>query len=144
LVKWAVGFDATRGDIVALSARAFVEPEVVTTKFWDAPWFMVALRQAGALLVACLALFFIGRPLLKSLRKPREALPGVSAANGTQAQQAAADLRQSLPHQPVTLDMIEAAPSYADRATLLRDFVKQDPERALVTVRQLIQEGANG
>ncbi len=142
LVKGAVGFDATRGDIVALSARAFVEPEVVTRNFWDAPWFMVALRQAGAVLVACLALFFVGRPLLKSLRKQTEAKPDGSVSAPETA--SAAGPRASLSHEPVTLDMIEAAPSYADRATLLRDFVKQDPERALVTVRQLIQEGANG
>ena len=44
----------------------------------------------------------------------------------------------------VTLEMIEAAPSYEARANLVRAFVRQDPERAALVVRQLMQEGANG
>jgi flagellar M-ring protein FliF len=43
----------------------------------------------------------------------------------------------------ITLDMIEAAPSYEARAQLVRSFVKQDPERAAHIVRHLMQERGN-
>jgi flagellar M-ring protein FliF len=140
LVKGAVGFDATRGDVVALSARPFAEPDIEVENFWDAPWFMVAIRQLGAIIVALLALFFIGRPLLKALRK---------FANAEEPEAGSVDMSALAPtrradQSPITLDMIESAPSYADRATLVRDFVKQDPDRATVVVRQLMKESGNG
>ena len=42
-------------------------------------------------------------------------------------------------NQPITLDMIEAAPGYAARAELIRSFVRQDPDRAALVVRDLIR-----
>jgi flagellar M-ring protein FliF len=44
----------------------------------------------------------------------------------------------------VTLEMIEAAPSYEARANLVRAFVRQDSARAAQVVRQLMLENANG
>ena len=44
----------------------------------------------------------------------------------------------------ITLEMIEAAPSYETRANLVRAFVRQDSARAALVVRQLMQEGAHG
>lgn len=51
---------------------------------------------------------------------------------------------QSRAPVPVTIEMIEAAPSYEDRANLVRSFIRQDPERAAMVVRQMIQERADG
>jgi flagellar M-ring protein FliF len=48
------------------------------------------------------------------------------------------------PSRPVTLDMIEAAPGYTDRATLIRNFVRQDPARAALVVRDLIRADMPG
>ena len=39
----------------------------------------------------------------------------------------------------MTLDMIESAPGYAARAALIRNFVRQDPDRAALVVRDLIR-----
>ena len=55
------------------------------------------------------------------------------------AQQALID-----PNKPVTLDMIEATPGYANRAELIRNFVKQDPDRAALVVRDLIRADMPG
>ena len=51
---------------------------------------------------------------------------------------------QPRPSNQVTIEMIEAAPSYETRANLVRSFIRQDPERAALVVRQMIQERANG
>jgi flagellar M-ring protein FliF len=44
----------------------------------------------------------------------------------------------------VTLDMIEAAPGYSARAELIRNFVRQDPARAALVVRDLIRADMPG
>lgn len=151
LVKGAVGFDAARGDVVAISSRAFVDPEAATVSWWDRPLTMMLLRQGGALLVALLILFFVGKPMLAGLRKRKAARDEANAleeqllsatrpnAAGKKALGSASDADRNR----VTLDMIEAAPSYSARADLVRDFVRQDPERAAVVVRQLVKEGAD-
>ena len=94
-------------------------------------------------IVALLVLLFIGRPLLRMLKEKAETA------------KEEADLERKLlgataPGSPnramrnVTLEMIEAAPSYEERASLVRNFVKQDAARAALVVRQLVQERADG
>jgi flagellar M-ring protein FliF len=137
LVKGAVGYDQARGDVVAISSRKFVEVPESKTSWSDAPWLMPLIRQVSALLGGLLVLIFIGRPMLKLLRSK-------SAPNETAAleQQLLSATENSSRH--VTLEMIEAAPSYEARANLVRGFVGQDAERAALVVRQLMQEGGNG
>ncbi len=150
LVKGAVGFDQARGDVVAISARPFVETEAAVENIWDAPWFMFAVRQVGALIVALLVLLFIGRPLLKALRARAAASQAAQVATaldqsaGSIAIKGAAAPTGATDPYAVTLEMIENAPSYAERATLVRGFVRQDPVRASMVVRQLMGENASG
>lgn len=137
LVKGAVGFDATRGDVVAIASHAFAEAAPVEpVAFYDKPWFMSVVRQVGALIAAILAFFLIGRPVLRALRGraqrgKEEALITTNLLGVTKAR------------APVTLDMIEAAPSYEARANLVRDFVRQDSAKAANVVRQLMATTPN-
>jgi flagellar M-ring protein FliF len=137
LVKGAVGYDQVRGDVVAISSRKFIETPEIQTSWTDAPWLMPLIRQVGALLGGLLVLIFIGRPMLKLLRNK-------SAPNDTaEIEQQLMSVTENSSRQ-VTLEMIEAAPSYEARANLVRSFVGQDAERAALVVRQLMQEGGNG
>lgn len=140
LVKGAVGFNAERGDIVAISARPFAEQATEEVEFWDQPWFMPLVQQVGALLAAVLAFVLIGRPIAKSAQSK-------IAATKEQAeteQQLLGVTGQNAHNKAITIDMIEAAPSYEARANLVRSFVRQDPERAAMVVRQMIGERDNG
>jgi flagellar M-ring protein FliF len=140
LVKGAVGFNAQRGDVVAISARPFAEQTEEAVNFWDQPWFFPLVQQAGAVLAALFAFLFIGRPLVKALK-------GRMAAQKEQAeteQQLLAATDQPRAADAVTIEMIEAAPSYEARANLVRSFIRQDPERAALVVRQMIGDRANG
>lgn len=146
LIKGAVGFDQARGDVVAVSVQKFAPiPEVEEPPFYEAPWVASAGRNIGVLVLAALLIFGIGRPLLAK----RSALP---AANGARRaalgnEIAAAIAQQSRgggPQAQVTLDMIEAAPGYANRAELIRNFVRQDPARAALVVRDLIRSDMPG
>jgi flagellar M-ring protein FliF len=140
LVKGAVGYDAARGDTVAISASPFAETGEGAPAFWDQPWFLPLLQQIGGVLAAIIAFFVIGRPLIKAA-KARAAVAAerqeterlLTAATGTP---------RATPS--VTLEMIEAEPSYEARAKLVRSFIQQDPERASLVVRQMIRERANG
>ncbi len=140
LVKGAVGFNAERGDLVAISARPFAEQAEQAVSFWDQPWFFPLVQQVGAVLGALLAFLIIGRPLVGAVK------------NRMAASRERADMEQKLlaatgvPRAPaaVTIEMIEAAPSYEARANLVRSFIRQDPERAALVVRQMVKEPANG
>jgi flagellar M-ring protein FliF len=144
LVKGAVGFKAERGDVVAISARPFAQEAEVVVNFWDAPWFFPLVQQAGALLVALFAFFVIGGPLVKAV-KARMAASKELAETEQKLMQAAAKQEASRPaNGTVTIDMIESAPSYEARAKLVRAFVRQDPQRAALVVRQMVGKPSNG
>ena len=147
LVKGAVGFDGARGDVVALSARSFAPVTQPEPAWWEAGWVGLVTRNITALLVAALVIFGIAKPLMKrtgaalakraeSQAAQRQAVTGEIAA--AIANQATAD-----PNARITLEMIEAAHSYETRAALIRSFVRQDPARAALVVRDLIRTDTN-
>ena len=148
LVKGAVGYDDARGDVIAISQRPFVKIEQSEPAFYDQNWFLPLVKQVGAIFAALLAFLFIGRPLIRSARQ-RAAERAERAAAIEESLLAATDARPALAPAPrangeITLEMIEAAPSYEARANLVRAFVRQDSARAALVVRQLMQEGAHG
>lgn len=160
LVKGAVGFDQNRGDIIAVSSRKFADVDVapVSGNWWDAPWVSMVARNVSALLIAALLIFGFAKPLMKrraiAATQRTEQTAAAREAQRTQVgQEIAATLANETridPSQPVTLDMIEATPGYANRAELIRSFVRQDPARAALVVRDLIRvdnpngDGRNG
>jgi flagellar M-ring protein FliF len=147
LVKGAVGFDQQRGDQFALTSRQFADPDATpATKWYESPWIGVVGRNLTGLVVALLAFFGVVKPLMKRIAKPKGAEsmdPAVQtvkrAGIGNEIAAALANEAVGNPDKPVTLDMIEAAPGYADRAALIRNFVRQDPDRAALVVRDLIR-----
>ena len=143
LVKGAVGFKADRGDVVAISARPFAEEAPVVVNFWDAPWFFPLVQQLGAVLGALLAFFVIGRPLVQAV-KARMAASKERAETEQKFMQAASRKGGLSTGGTITLDMIEAAPSYEARANLVRAFVRQDPQRAALVIRQMLGQPSNG
>lgn len=151
LVKSAVGFDQSRGDVVALTSRAF-EPvaDADAAKWYQAGWVMIVLKNFGAVVAVALIVFGFGRPLLKrrAAAAAEYAQDRALRRNEMGQQIAAALTQQSNGPSPaegrVTLDMIESAPGYAARAQLIRNFVKQDPARAALVVRDLIRSDMPG
>jgi flagellar M-ring protein FliF len=135
LVKGAVGFDPTRGDTVIVTSRPFQPVIVEKPSWWEAAWVATAGRNLAAILVMALLVFGIGRPLLKRRNTAAEARRAeIAGLIGSEL----ADARPS-----VTLDMIEATPTYAARVALVRDFVRANPARAAIVVRNLVKEPEN-
>jgi flagellar M-ring protein FliF len=149
LVKGAVGFDQARGDVVALSSRSFLKTADVAPPWYEADWMSPLVRNVSALLVALLVIFGIGRPLLKRRAAAQEAAVAPTAENG---QRIGREISSEITKQAtvvtadgaapkITLDMISSTYDYAQRADLIRNFVKQDPDRAALVVRDLLKEG---
>jgi flagellar M-ring protein FliF len=146
-VKGAVGFDQARGDVVALSSRSFVKAEEVKAPWYEADWVSPLVRNLSALAVALLVIFGIGRPLLKRRAAAQEAAAADVAAQGQKiGREISTEITKQAAIAPdgskaVTLDMISSTYDYAQRADLIRNFVKQDPDRAALVVRDLLKEG---
>lgn len=144
LVKGAIGYDATRGDLVAINQRPFVAVEDSSPAFYDQGWFLPLVKQVGAILAALLAFLFIGRPMIRAAKQRAAARAEQNQA--LEASLLAATDRPALGighgGREITLEMIEQAPSYEARANLVRAFVRQDSARAALVVRHLMQEGA--
>lgn len=146
LVKGAVGFDQNRGDVVALSARAFASTEetpVSWTETAESVWASPMTRNLVAIVIALIVVFGIGRPMMKKAttalatraENHRAQRAGVGGEIATMlAERARSDLDMK-----VTLEMIEATRDYEARAALIRTFVRQDPARAALVVRDLIR-----
>lgn len=148
LVKGAVGFDQARGDVVAISSRQFATTETPTQSWYEASWVSMAVRNATALIVALLLIFGLGRPLLRksqaALARNAEAKRGQRTQIGGEIANVIADRARNDHETRITLEMIESTRDYEARAALIRNFVRQDPARAALVVRDLIRADANG
>lgn len=144
LVKGAIGFQAQRGDVVAIEARSFLTVEEVTENWWEASWVSMLVRNISALLVALVLVLGIGRPLLKKLRSDRNltsVLQGSRRLELTSSVDEPTDQPLTKPAKPVSLDMISSADGYSERAALIQNFVRQNPDHAALTVQDLLAEG---
>ena len=145
LIKGAVGFDQTRGDVVAVSVQKFAPvPEAESPPFYEAPWLTTVGKNIGMLVLAALLIFGIGKPLLAKRPTPSAATAARRSEIGNEIAQALSQQARAAPGGHVTLDMIEATPGYANRAELIRNFVRQDPARAALVVRDLIRSDMPG
>lgn len=143
LVKGAIGFNQARGDVVALSQSNFAAVPETARKWWDASWVALLARNLSALAIAAIVIFGIARPLMRKGALPLLGKAKAASAATTKEDVAAAlvaERRASEDAVDITLKMIEAAPSYEARAVLIRDFVRQDPARAALVVRDLLRD----
>jgi flagellar M-ring protein FliF len=141
LVKGAIGFNAARGDVVTVSARPFVAPGTnADPAWWQAAWLGGLVRNVSALLVLLLGFFLIVRPMLRradarnTARVEAQAalsLPGLAASGAA-------------PGAPADLSRISDAPTWTQRAALVRDFVSAHPERSTAVIRSLLQTAGEG
>lgn len=138
LVRGAVGADAARGDVVAVSARPFVVETAPDAAWWQNEWIAPATRFGGLAVAAGLFWLLVGRKLLGRYEAQTAALRRGETAGMLTSELGTAGAA------PVTLDMIEAAPGYTDRAALVRDYVRQDPARAADVLRTMLKGADRG
>jgi flagellar M-ring protein FliF len=112
--------------------------------WWEEAWLSPLARSIAGVLIAAFVVFGLGRPLLKRLNAAAARRAEAKAGMSQEIAAAIASQAKSDPATKVTIDMIEAAPSYEARAALIRQFVRQDPARAALVVRDLIRADTKG
>lgn len=149
LVRAAVGFNAARGDQVTVISRKFSSSVTDQPKpaWYEAEWVPMVMRNGTALLIALLVLIFGVRPMVKGfLRKKADPEPA-TAPRLAQAVSALApppetEEGQKASDPVVSMEMLETARSYDDRVALVRGFTRDNPARAALAVRDMIQADA--
>ncbi len=140
LVGAAVGADTARGDQIAVVMRNFQQVPIETPKFWETPWFAMAVRNGVALLAVLLTLLLGVRPLIKALKRDpapatgeppepaeRDAdTPGEGARRSGTAQGAFAG---SATVDPETLGL---------QVGLAQRLVREKPDTAVAALRQML------
>lgn len=149
LVKAAVGFNQQRQDTVTVISRKFSPDAVagdVARPWYDADWVPMAARNGTALIIALLVLFMGVRPMVKAMNEKRKAEAAAEtariAAQEAAAQAALAGPAEPAEPEPVSMEMLESARSYDDRVGLVRGFTRDNPARAALAVRDMIQSDA--
>ncbi|MBD8677844.1 flagellar basal-body MS-ring/collar protein FliF [Sphingomonas sp. CFBP 13720] len=142
LVKAAVGYNAQRQDQVTVISRRFSASatDVAARPWYDADWVPMAARNGTALVIALLVLFLGVRPMAKALLKKRETPETAGAATGGVLAGPDGDAAGTAAAPPqVSIEMLESARSYDDRVGLVRGFTRDNPARAALAVRDMIQ-----
>ncbi|MFT8736172.1 MAG: flagellar basal-body MS-ring/collar protein FliF [Zymomonas mobilis] len=146
LIKGAIGFDASRGDVVAISSSDFMGGSVFSLPWYQNSWVPLLARNLSALLVAALVIFGFARPFLKARAEAAERsriaenpLPQLEQTNIDNLIAEGEEPSEESNSQAITLDMIDAAPGYKARVEMVRHFVKQDPARAALVVHDMMR-----
>ncbi len=147
LVRAAVGYDQSRNDQVTVISRKF-SPDATAKSddpsWYEADWVPMVARNGTALIIALLVLLLGVRPLAKALLKKREdasnpAGPALmNAGAGPQTE------RQTPGEMPVSVEMLASSQSYDDRVGLVRGFTRDNPARAALAVRDMMNAEAKG
>lgn len=148
VVKQAIGFDATRGDLVTVENMQFFEPDAAIEQalaadstmemvYWLVPWLLAAIFVA-------LLFFLVIVPMMRFLLKPTEAEADLSRLLPSGLSELEAELeveRQKIGLTPeiegpvVDIEELEELLSHNHR------LVKDNPQQAALLIRYWLNEG---
>lgn len=149
LVQTAVGYNAARNDQVTVISRKFAAPATIEDKqpWYEAGWLPMVARNVTAIVIALLVLFLGIRPLAKAVLKKREDTPSsiargrdfVASAAALGIGEAGAGMAGGGTHSPpINIDSIDSAQNFDDRIGKVRGFTRDNPARAALAVRDMI------
>lgn len=135
LVSAAVGATPARGDQVAVVMRNFQQTPIEPVKFWETPWFAMAVRNGVALIAVLMTLLLGVRPLIRALKRdPAPAEPASAADEGEADDEAA-------PGAPARGALAPADPEMLSRQVgLAQQLVRDKPDSAVAALRQMLAE----
>jgi flagellar M-ring protein FliF len=143
LVSATVGADTARGDQIAVVVRNFQPTVIDQPKFWETPWFAMAVRNGVALLAVLMTLLLGVRPLIKALKRdPAPPEPSETAAEDTDEtddapEDAASDgarPAKAAASEPVDPEMLGKQVGLAQR------LVREKPDTAVAALRQMLTD----
>ena len=142
LVSATVGADTTRGDQIAVVVRNFQPVTIDQPKFWETPWFAMAVRNGVALLAVLLTLLLGVRPLIKALKRDPAAARALPApADDDTEDEAAEDTPRPdmTPAQNPETGAVD--PELLGRQVgLAQQLVREKPDTAVAALRQMLKD----
>lgn len=133
LVAAAVGASPERGDTVAVVVRPFKPVVAEEPPFWEAPWFAMVVRNLVALISVLLMLFFVVRPIVRSLTAPKNA-EGEEGEEGV----ATVPTARRLAAQPMADEPDRE--QLSAQIELAQRIVREQPDDALQALRRMLGE----
>jgi len=150
ILQQVVGFNADRGDKVALISSSFaVEAPVLERGWYDAPWVEDAIKQFAVLLVLGIIVLGALRPFLTRLMTASdiigsggdEAIIGDGESIVVREGETLDDIKARLKPKKssISADLLDTANTYDDKIALIRMMVGDDSGRVTAVLKSLIQ-----
>ena len=150
ILQQVVGFNADRGDKVALISSSFaVEAPVLERGWYDAPWVEDAIKQFAVLLVLGIIVLGALRPFLTRLMTASdviglggdEAIVGDGESIVVREGETLDDIKARLKPKKssISADLLDTANTYDDKIALIRMMVGDDSGRVTAVLKSLIQ-----
>ena len=146
LIKSAVGYDAARGDVVAVVNAPFVEiPDapVVIPGFWTEPWFLNIVRDGFIALVVLGLGLGVLRPAFRALSKAgvdadAAALASVGSGSFVNDNQLDEALDDIVSLTPGARSMLASSAGYGAQLDAVRGIIAEDPARVAAVIKSWI------
>ncbi len=149
LLQEAVGFDAARGDKVAIMSKSFAEEAPMAARSWyDAPWLEDAIKQVVVLLILAVIVLGALRPFLNRLLTTAEysamndePLTGEGETIEVREGETLDDIKARLKPKKsgISPELLDTANTYDDKVMLIRMLVGDDANRVTAVLKSLIQ-----
>ena len=150
IMQQVVGFNADRGDKVALISSSFAAEAPVLERGWyDAPWVEDAIKQFAVLLVLGIIVLGALRPFLTRLMTASdiigsggdEAIIGDGESIVVREGETLDDIKARLKPKKssISADLLDTANTYDDKIALIRMMVGDDSGRVTAVLKSLIQ-----
>jgi len=136
LIKGAVGFDATRGDVINVRNATFFTPppveELPELSLLEEPWLWDIVKQVLGGIAVLILIFAVLKPVLKSLANKSLQTPQLAQAVNGDVEQGA------VPQAEPTKQLIAPDQDYEERLNYARNMVGQDPGRVAQVVKNWV------
>jgi flagellar M-ring protein FliF len=146
IVKSAIGYDSTRGDIVTVENVPFFEPDESLREELEKANTLNLITRGGAILVPLLALIFffmfVLRPMVKFLVTPTEAEVDLNRLLPTGIQELEQELDQErskavIPEFEPAVDLEQLGEIMSENSRLVRE----NPQQAALLIRSWLNDG---
>lgn len=142
LVKQAVGFNAERGDTVAITNQPFLHPEIEplpADPIWQQPWLQSAGKQLLGILVLLAIGFGVLRPAMKNVIQTQGNLIRNRAAGALTGDSSVIPAQAALASGGGSGPVVRSDHvNYEDKLSVARGAVAQDPKQVAQVVKSWV------
>ena len=152
LVGDTIGIDVNRGDSLTVSSSTFIDTlEGVQTNWYETGWFRSTVNQFGMIIILCIIVLGIIRPLLSRILVPASAVTGVGMSDEDDidldtvevgAGESLEDIKAKLKpkKQAISAEMLDTANTYDDKVAVIRMIVADESDRVANVFKSMLNK----